>query len=121
MFLFNSMFRYASCGYFAPYSMRMQWLLTRKQQSNLLSSCNIVCVSDSILASDNAVAAEKTKVESVELVLPPHANHQVSGLSCTFSLHSVNIPCQLFACDMMYSDLVRSPAAFLSPVVLLQT
>lgn len=26
----------------------------------------------------NAVAAERTKVESVELVLPPHTNHQVS-------------------------------------------
>lgn len=25
----------------------------------------------------NAVAAERTKVESVELVLPPHTNHQV--------------------------------------------
>lgn len=30
------------------------------------------------MAADNAVAAERTKVESVELVLPPHANHQVS-------------------------------------------
>lgn len=28
-------------------------------------------------AVGNAVAAERTKVESVELVLPPHANHQV--------------------------------------------
>ncbi|MEQ2173972.1 hypothetical protein GOODEAATRI_003011, partial [Goodea atripinnis] len=27
---------------------------------------------------DDAVPAEKTRVESVELVLPPHANHQVS-------------------------------------------
>lgn len=27
--------------------------------------------------SSNAVAAERTKVESVELVLPPHTNHQV--------------------------------------------
>lgn len=26
----------------------------------------------------HAVAAERTRVESVELVLPPHANHQVS-------------------------------------------
>lgn len=26
----------------------------------------------------DAVPAEKTRVESVELVLPPHANHQVS-------------------------------------------
>ncbi|XP_031730778.1 acyl-coenzyme A thioesterase 11-like isoform X1 [Anarrhichthys ocellatus] len=29
-------------------------------------------------AVGSAVAAEKTKVESVELVLPPHANHQVN-------------------------------------------
>lgn len=27
---------------------------------------------------ENAVPAEQTRVESVELVLPPHANHQVS-------------------------------------------
>lgn len=26
----------------------------------------------------DAVPAERTRVESVELVLPPHANHQVS-------------------------------------------
>uniref|UniRef100_A0A8C7XLZ9 Acyl-CoA thioesterase 11a n=1 Tax=Oryzias sinensis TaxID=183150 RepID=A0A8C7XLZ9_9TELE len=32
------------------------------------------------LSGYNAVQAEKTKVESVELVLPPHANHQVIHL-----------------------------------------
>lgn len=37
-----------------------------------------VCVLADSMALDKAVAAEKTKVESVELVLPPHANHQVS-------------------------------------------
>lgn len=35
-------------------------------------------------ASCSGVAAEKTRVESVELVLPPHANHQVC--SCSVSL-----------------------------------
>uniref|UniRef100_A0A6Q2XH32 Acyl-coenzyme A thioesterase 11 n=1 Tax=Esox lucius TaxID=8010 RepID=A0A6Q2XH32_ESOLU len=29
-------------------------------------------------SQDNAVSGERTRVESVELVLPPHANHQVS-------------------------------------------
>ncbi|KAF7645764.1 hypothetical protein LDENG_00198580, partial [Lucifuga dentata] len=33
---------------------------------------------DSLAAAHACVAAEKTRVESVELVLPPHANHQVN-------------------------------------------
>lgn len=37
-----------------------------------------MCVPVDNMAVDNKVAAERTKVESVELVLPPHTNHQVS-------------------------------------------
>uniref|UniRef100_A0A3P8SSY7 Acyl-CoA thioesterase 11 n=1 Tax=Amphiprion percula TaxID=161767 RepID=A0A3P8SSY7_AMPPE len=42
---------------------------------DLLSSGSIQQADSS--AVSNKVAAEKTKVESVELVLPPHANHQL--------------------------------------------
>uniref|UniRef100_A0A8D3BZL5 Acyl-coenzyme A thioesterase 11 n=1 Tax=Scophthalmus maximus TaxID=52904 RepID=A0A8D3BZL5_SCOMX len=40
---------------------------------------------------DNAVAAEKTKVESVELVLPPHANHQVNTFGGQIMAWMVNV------------------------------
>uniref|UniRef100_A0A673M6N1 Acyl-coenzyme A thioesterase 11 n=1 Tax=Sinocyclocheilus rhinocerous TaxID=307959 RepID=A0A673M6N1_9TELE len=45
--------------------------------NDLLSSC---CsqTGDERLDYQDAVPAERTRVESVELVLPPHANHQVS-------------------------------------------
>ncbi|XP_071760669.1 acyl-coenzyme A thioesterase 11 [Centroberyx gerrardi] len=43
------------------------------------------------LAVDNAVAAEKTKVESVELVLPPHANHQVNTFGGQIMAWMVNV------------------------------
>ncbi|XP_031146854.1 acyl-coenzyme A thioesterase 11-like [Sander lucioperca] len=42
-------------------------------------------------AVDNAVAAEKTKVESVELVLPPHANHQVNTFGGQIMAWMVNV------------------------------
>ncbi|XP_056585817.1 acyl-coenzyme A thioesterase 11b isoform X2 [Triplophysa dalaica] len=45
--------------------------------TDLLSSCSAQTVSAGLDYHD-AVPAEKTRVESVELVLPPHANHQVS-------------------------------------------
>ncbi|XP_074506161.1 acyl-coenzyme A thioesterase 11-like [Sebastes fasciatus] len=50
----------------------------------------------SILQADNsavsrAVAAEKTKVESVELVLPPHANHQVNTFGGQIMAWMVNV------------------------------
>lgn len=57
---------------------------TIKLCSLLVTLC--VCVSDGSLAAGDAVAAEKTKVESVELVLPPHANHQVSGSHALFPM-----------------------------------
>lgn len=40
----------------------------------------LVCVLSSGECQEyqDAVPAERTRVESVELVLPPHANHQVS-------------------------------------------
>ncbi|XP_048064723.1 acyl-coenzyme A thioesterase 11b [Megalobrama amblycephala] len=44
---------------------------------DLLSSCSSQTVSEDLDYQD-AVPAERTRVESVELVLPPHANHQVS-------------------------------------------
>ncbi|KAG1973492.1 acyl-coenzyme A thioesterase [Pimephales promelas] len=44
---------------------------------DLLSSCSSQTVSEHLDYQD-AVPAERTRVESVELVLPPHANHQVS-------------------------------------------
>ncbi|XP_054481769.1 acyl-coenzyme A thioesterase 11 [Anoplopoma fimbria] len=43
------------------------------------------------LAVGNAVAAEKTKVESVELVLPPHANHQVNTFGGQIMAWMVNV------------------------------
>lgn len=45
--------------------------------TDLLSSCSAQTVSECLDYHD-AVPAERTRVESVELVLPPHANHQVS-------------------------------------------
>lgn len=39
-----------------------------------------VCVLGDSLDFSHVVAAEKTKVESVELVLPPHTNHQVADV-----------------------------------------
>uniref|UniRef100_A0A671Q497 Acyl-CoA thioesterase 11b n=1 Tax=Sinocyclocheilus anshuiensis TaxID=1608454 RepID=A0A671Q497_9TELE len=45
--------------------------------NDLLSSCSSQTVSE-CLDYQEAVPAERTRVESVELVLPPHANHQVS-------------------------------------------
>ncbi|CAJ1087345.1 acyl-coenzyme A thioesterase 11 [Xyrichtys novacula] len=42
-------------------------------------------------AEANAVAAEKTKVESVELVLPPHANHQVNTFGGQIMAWMVNV------------------------------
>ncbi|NP_001417824.1 acyl-coenzyme A thioesterase 11b isoform X1 [Danio rerio] len=45
--------------------------------NDLLSSCCSQTVSECLDYQD-AVSAERTRVESVELVLPPHANHQVS-------------------------------------------
>uniref|UniRef100_A0A8C2CRN0 Acyl-coenzyme A thioesterase 11-like n=1 Tax=Cyprinus carpio TaxID=7962 RepID=A0A8C2CRN0_CYPCA len=45
--------------------------------NDLLSSCSCQIVSECLDYQD-AVPAERTRVESVELVLPPHANHQVS-------------------------------------------
>uniref|UniRef100_UPI0037E9A103 acyl-coenzyme A thioesterase 11 n=1 Tax=Semicossyphus pulcher TaxID=241346 RepID=UPI0037E9A103 len=44
-----------------------------------------------ISAEGNAVAAEKTKVESVELVLPPHANHQVNTFGGQIMAWMVNV------------------------------
>lgn len=46
-----------------------------------------VCASADNMAAENAVAAEKTKVESVELVLPPHTNHQVSVRLTSLSVY----------------------------------
>ncbi|KAG9270111.1 acyl-coenzyme A thioesterase 11b [Astyanax mexicanus] len=45
--------------------------------NDLLSSCCAHTVSE-YMQYEDAVPAERTRVESVELVLPPHANHQVS-------------------------------------------
>ncbi|XP_043102948.1 acyl-coenzyme A thioesterase 11b isoform X3 [Puntigrus tetrazona] len=45
--------------------------------NDLLSSCSSQTVSERLDYQD-AVPADRTRVESVELVLPPHANHQVS-------------------------------------------
>ncbi|KAK9539518.1 hypothetical protein VZT92_004619 [Zoarces viviparus] len=42
-------------------------------------------------AVGSAVAAEKTKVESVELVLPPHANHQVNTFGGQIMAWMVNV------------------------------
>ncbi|XP_013763309.1 acyl-coenzyme A thioesterase 11 [Pundamilia nyererei] len=44
---------------------------------DLLSNESVQQVDSSV--GPSAVAAERTRVESVELVLPPHANHQVSS------------------------------------------
>ncbi|XP_034559117.1 acyl-coenzyme A thioesterase 11-like [Notolabrus celidotus] len=44
-----------------------------------------------VTAEANAVAAEKTKVESVELVLPPHANHQVNTFGGQIMAWMVNV------------------------------
>ncbi|XP_069367199.1 acyl-coenzyme A thioesterase 11-like isoform X3 [Paralichthys olivaceus] len=55
---------------------------------DLLSHGSIQQVNSAV---DNAVAAEKTKVESVELVLPPHANHQVNTFGGQIMAWMVNV------------------------------
>lgn len=44
-----------------------------------------------ITSEASAVAAERTKVESVELVLPPHANHQVNTFGGQIMAWMVNV------------------------------
>ncbi|XP_029310127.1 acyl-coenzyme A thioesterase 11-like isoform X2 [Cottoperca gobio] len=56
---------------------------------DLLSHGSILPADSS--AVGNAVAAEKTKVESVELVLPPHANHQVNTFGGQIMAWMVNV------------------------------
>ncbi|XP_068427517.1 acyl-coenzyme A thioesterase 11-like isoform X2 [Clinocottus analis] len=56
---------------------------------NLLSHGSVLQADNS--AVGNAVAAEKTKVESVELVLPPHANHQVNTFGGQIMAWMVNV------------------------------
>ncbi|XP_008303863.1 acyl-coenzyme A thioesterase 11-like [Stegastes partitus] len=56
---------------------------------DLLSSGSIQQADSS--AVSNKVAAEKTKVESVELVLPPHANHQVNTFGGQIMAWMVNV------------------------------
>lgn len=51
-------------------------------QTSLAYNNHVIVTGDSV-EFGNAVAAERTKVESVELVLPPHTNHQVSP-ACPF-------------------------------------
>ncbi|XP_010766412.1 acyl-coenzyme A thioesterase 11-like [Notothenia coriiceps] len=53
--------------------------------------CVCVCVLADNTAVGNAVAADKTKVESVELVLPPHANHQVNTFGGQIMAWMVNV------------------------------
>ncbi|XP_035026089.2 acyl-coenzyme A thioesterase 11 isoform X1 [Hippoglossus stenolepis] len=55
---------------------------------DLLSHGSIQQVNSAV---GNAVAAEKTKVESVELVLPPHANHQVNTFGGQIMAWMVNV------------------------------
>nr|XP_019966074.1 PREDICTED: acyl-coenzyme A thioesterase 11-like isoform X3 [Paralichthys olivaceus]XP_019966083.1 PREDICTED: acyl-coenzyme A thioesterase 11-like isoform X3 [Paralichthys olivaceus]XP_019966091.1 PREDICTED: acyl-coenzyme A thioesterase 11-like isoform X3 [Paralichthys olivaceus] len=55
---------------------------------DLLSHGSIQQVNSAV---DNAVAAEKTRVESVELVLPPHANHQVNTFGGQIMAWMVNV------------------------------
>ncbi|XP_053186195.1 acyl-coenzyme A thioesterase 11 [Scomber japonicus] len=57
--------------------------------SELLSHGSIQQADSS--AVSNAVAAERTKVESVELVLPPHANHQVNTFGGQIMAWMVNV------------------------------
>ncbi|XP_028284103.1 acyl-coenzyme A thioesterase 11-like isoform X2 [Parambassis ranga] len=56
---------------------------------DLLSSGSIQQADSSAVCS--AVPAEKTKVESVELVLPPHANHQVNTFGGQIMAWMVNV------------------------------
>ncbi|XP_040911476.1 acyl-coenzyme A thioesterase 11 [Toxotes jaculatrix] len=56
---------------------------------DLLSNGSIQTADSSAVC--NAVAAEKTKVESVELVLPPHANHQVNTFGGQIMAWMVNV------------------------------
>uniref|UniRef100_A0A4W6EAW7 Acyl-CoA thioesterase 11 n=1 Tax=Lates calcarifer TaxID=8187 RepID=A0A4W6EAW7_LATCA len=59
---------------------------------DLLSHGNTVIKCDCKLVDcSNAVAAERTKVESVELVLPPHANHQVNTFGGQIMAWMVNV------------------------------
>lgn len=48
----------------------------KKKKKQMSDNKNLYVTGDRVELS-NAVAAERTKVESVELVLPPHTNHQV--------------------------------------------
>ncbi|XP_039862428.1 acyl-coenzyme A thioesterase 11-like isoform X3 [Simochromis diagramma] len=56
---------------------------------DLLSNESVQQVDSSV--GPNAVAAERTRVESVELVLPPHANHQVNTFGGQIMAWMVNV------------------------------
>uniref|UniRef100_A0A8C5A7T8 HotDog ACOT-type domain-containing protein n=1 Tax=Gadus morhua TaxID=8049 RepID=A0A8C5A7T8_GADMO len=57
-----------------------------------LSPCRYICM-DPLPSrwTGGVVAAEKTRVESVELVLPPHANHQVNTFGGQIMAWMVNV------------------------------
>jgi len=52
-------------------------LVSSKHLFSILRSCFIICYAENCFEVE-AVPTEKTQVESVELVLPTHANHQVN-------------------------------------------
>ncbi|XP_063318336.1 acyl-coenzyme A thioesterase 11 isoform X2 [Pelmatolapia mariae] len=56
---------------------------------DLLSNESVQQVDSSV--GHDAVAAERTRVESVELVLPPHANHQVNTFGGQIMAWMVNV------------------------------
>nr|XP_024656092.1 acyl-coenzyme A thioesterase 11 [Maylandia zebra] len=56
---------------------------------DLLSNESVQQVDSSV--GPSAVAAERTRVESVELVLPPHANHQVNTFGGQIMAWMVNV------------------------------
>ncbi|XP_048844646.1 acyl-coenzyme A thioesterase 11 isoform X2 [Brienomyrus brachyistius] len=56
--------------------------------TDLLSSWQTV---DAFQEPEDAVAAERTRVESVELVLPPHANHHVNTFGGQIMAWMVNV------------------------------
>uniref|UniRef100_A0A3B3SDV6 Acyl-CoA thioesterase 11b n=1 Tax=Paramormyrops kingsleyae TaxID=1676925 RepID=A0A3B3SDV6_9TELE len=67
---------------------RRMRLIHAEIMTDLLSSWQTV---EACQEPENAVAAERTRVESVELVLPPHANHQVNTFGGQIMAWMVNV------------------------------
>lgn len=83
--------------------------------SGLSRQCPTQCVCLAVEACqepEDAVSAERTRVESVELVLPPHANHQVNTFGGQIMAWMVNVATIAARCRLFITPLVIQTSSF---------